>query len=412
MASIWDVGTAVEILKRLYPQGIKDIWYARDPVASLFKEWTGFGGEGKFLVWRFAPGGGGSADFAVAQGNQAAAAYKRPFITRKKDYGVGTISREMLLASQGDSNALATAFDQAVSAARYSIARSLAHSTLSDGTGRRAQATSTTTTTVITVDASQTSRFEIGMVVQACDATGATLRVGSAEILEVHPFVTATTTEIVTTANWDTLITGFVITDWLIRAGDFNAVAFGISTWVPDVAPTTTDVTGVDRSVYPTRLAGIRYTATETLVSESVINAAAVGSSLGTMDKADIAILNPLDFAALENQTTAKVVIYLPIPSDPNIIVNKVMLSTPVGSLGCISAPMQARGRIHLLDTSSWERWSLGEMPALFENQGNRSVFFPQPNADAYEIRLGGYFNNVCTDPGANMVILKSGGWS
>lgn len=404
MAS-FSLSTAVELTKRLYPDGIDEILYKKSPAWGMVKKWTKFTNEAKFLVWKFATGGGASSTFANAQANKGASSFKNPLITRTKEYALASMDGEMLDATSGSPEALAETFKVAMDDALYNIHRSVAFNAFRNGGGARARlaasASGTGTATITLLATASMQGLEKGMWVQAAstDGTSGSVRAGKAQITAVDRIAKTVTTN----ANWSSLITGITDSDYLFRDGDFGNVCKGFQAWVPDAAPSSGEnFFGIDRSS-DTRLHGLRYAPSTGTVEEILVNASAIAQDHGA--EPDLVILNPLDMANLVNQLGSKRTIPVDAKSaeKPSIGYRGVMLHGAAGPMTILSDPMCPRYKAWMLTQDTWEDWCLGEVPRVLNRDGQESL--RESNADADELRVGGYLQRVCTNPNANMNI-------
>lgn len=404
MAS-FNLSTAVELTKRLYPDGLEEILYKKAPAYGLLSKWKNFTNEGKFLVWKYATGGGASTVFANAQANKGASAFKRPFITRTKEYALASMDGEFLDATSGNPEAIAEGFKVAMDDALYNLSRSLGFHMFRNGGGSRARlaasASGVGTTTVTLTSDSSMQGIEKGMWLQASAADGTTGAVLAGKVQvdsvdRVAKTITATTT-------WNVSIPGITDSYYLFRDGDFGNVIKGFQAWIPDSAPTVgggDSFFGIDRAADPTRLAGLRYAPTSGTIQEILVAASALAYDHGA--EPDHVILNPLDMANLINQVGSKATI--PVKTDkPNIGYLGIELYGASGRLTVMSDPNCQRYKAWMITRDSWELWCLGDVPRVLNRDGQETL--REANADADELRVGGYLQMVCFEPRNNVNI-------
>lgn len=398
--------TAVELLERLYPDGVDDILYKESPAWGMLHKWKNFGGEAKFLVWKFATGGGHSKDFAAAQAGKGVSSFSRPLITRTKEYALASMDGEMLEAADGNAGALADVFKVAMDDALYNIQRALSFQLFRNGGGARARlATSSsgvgTNTVTLTSDSSMQG-LEKGMWVQAASTDGT-----SGSVLPNAVLITGIDREArtltISGAAWNVQIPTITDGYYLFRRGDFGGVIKGFQAWVPDAAPSPGEnFFGIDRSS-DTRLFGLRHAPTSGNIEEVLINASAIAQDNGS--RPDLVILNPRDMANFVNQLGSKRTIPIDARSadKPTVGYRGVMIHGAAGELTVLSDPMCQRYKAWMLTQKTWEVWSLGEVPRVLRRDGNESL--REASADADELRLGAYLQVVCTNPNANVNI-------
>lgn len=399
------LSTSVELTKRLYPDGIDEILYEKSPAWGMVRKWKSFTNEAKFLVWKFSTGGGASSSFGNAQGNKGAPSLKRPLITRTKEYALASMDGEMLDATSGNPEALAEAFKVAMDDALYNMQRSLGFMMFRNGGGARAQLAASSsgvaTTEITLLSTSSMQGLEKGMWVNAAstDGTSGTVLTGKAMITRVN----REDKKLTTTAAWNTLIPGITDSYYLFRDGDFGAAIKGFQAWVPDAAPSPGEnFFGIDRSD-DTRLYGLRYAPASGTIEEVLVNASARAQDHGASP--DLVILNPLDMANFVNQLGSKRTIPIDARSadKPTVGYRGVMIHGASGPITVLSDPMCQKGKAWMLTQSTWEVWSLGEVPRVLNRDGQETL--REATADADELRLGGYLQMVCTNPNANVNI-------
>lgn len=398
------LSNTIELTRRLYPDGVDEIMYKKSPAWGMVRKWKNFTNEAKFLVWKFATGGGASTSFGTAQARKGAPSLKRPLITRVKEYALASMDGEMLDATSGSPEALAETFKVAMDDALYNVQRSLSFMMFRNGGGARAQLSSTTTVNTTTITLTSTSSMqglEKGMWVQSAstDGTSGSVNVGAAMITAIDREARTLTTS----AAWNTLIAGIAAGDYLFRDGDFGNVIKGFQAWIPDAAPSPGEnFFGIDRSS-DTRLYGLRYAPASGSIEEVLVNASARAQDHGSAP--DLAILNPLDMANFVNQVGSKRTIPIDARSadKPTVGYRGVMINGAAGPIAVLSDPMCQKGKAWLLTQNTWEVWSLGEVPRVLNRDGQETL--REATADADELRLGGYLQMVCTNPNANVNI-------
>jgi hypothetical protein len=399
----FNLTTAVELTKRLYPDGLEEILYKKVPTYGILSKWKNFNNEGKFLVWKYGTGGGASSVFANAQANKGASSFKRPFITRVKEYALASLDGEFMDATDGNPAAIAEGFKVAMDDALYNVTRSLGFNLFRNGGGARAQlaasASGVGTDTVTLTSASSMQGIEKGMWLQAAstDGTSGAVLVGKVQVLSVDRVAKT----IQATTTWNVSIPGITDSYYLFRDGDFGNVIKGFEAWCPTSAPTGGDnFFGIDRSSDPTRLAGLRYAPGTGTIQEILVAASALAFDNGA--EPDMVILNPLDMANLVNQIGSKATI--PVKTDkPSIGYSAVELYGAAGHMKVMADASCQRYKAWMLTTDQWEIWSLKDVPRVLNRDGQETL--REANADADELRVGGYLQMVCYNPGANVNI-------
>ena len=129
---------------------------------------------------------GRSADFPTALGHKGQSSSVVFQLTRVSDYGLASISRETMLASEDDKGAFLRASKVNIDGALLSLSRSMAFSLFRDSSGALGQAGTISTTTLTLSSIHDITSFEVGdeVVAAAAKSTGS-LRAGSATITAI-----------------------------------------------------------------------------------------------------------------------------------------------------------------------------------------------------------------------------------
>jgi len=398
--------TIAGILKRLYPQStVPSLMFDGHPFFGMLPKSENFGGEDMRIAMTRAGTAGGSATFSTAQSNKEGAKHTGFNVTDRIDYSLWSISTQAKLASEINPGALVAAVKAEADAAFNTAHRSLSISMFRNGGGARGQVGSTSTTTLTLLDPEDIYMFEEGMYVETSttDGTSGSVDAGSSTQITGVDYDAGTLTA---AANW-TAGGDFSDNDFLFRAGDFGATLLGLDSWLPGTAPTGGDsFYNVDRSVNPTKLAGVRYvaaTGTDDTYSDALVNA---GVKLSRhQSKADCAFVNPAQYLKiLEEQgnkvrhtkTTARGA----KGALANISFDGLELSTLCGTVKVIPDIDCPNHVAYMLQMDTWKLYTRGGCPRWLADDGNKML--RESSADAIEGRLGTYGALTCTKPGRN----------
>lgn len=401
----FNLTTAVELTKRLYPEGLERLFYEASPLYAMLNKWKQFGGEGKFMVWEFSRSAGASMSFANAQANKGASSFKRPFITRSREYALASMDGETLEATLGDKYAVAELFKVALDDAKDNVTDSLSLMIYNNGGGARGQVHPTTAisgTSLTLANPAQARAFHKNMVVRmaSTDGTSGALDAGTNVITAVNR-----ATGVLTGATaWTTAIPTASANDFLFRDGDFGNAIKGLAAWFPTTAPTAGDsFFGIDRSDDPEWLAGVRYAPASGNYKEILVNAAAnLQQTCSGRVAPDLVMMNPIDWGNLMNEVGSHMVIQVP-SKHPEISFEGLSLFTGLGKMKVLADPACPRYRAYMLTTSTLEIWSLKDVPRILDRDGLQTL--REGTSDADEIRVGGYLQMVCKNPQKNSVI-------
>jgi hypothetical protein len=342
-----------------------------------------------------------SASFAVAKANQSSSTLRDFLLTRKKDYSLASIDNETAEASENDKGAFLKALTVEIDGAMQSASISLASSLFRDGSGAIGQiATGGITGAVVTLaDPEEIVNFEVGQNIQfaAAKSSGA-LRDSGATLTIIAVDRDAGT--ITFSANVST-ISGAAALDFMFAEGDRNLKVSGLEAWL--TTPSGGDnFFGVDRTVDPTRLAGIKIDGTSMPIEEAFIKGGARVNREG--GNPDVAFVSYSKWQQLNNALGSKVQYVVGQAfGRADIGFQGIAVKTNKGMMNVIADPFCPDDKGYLLTMKSWKLYSLKKAIRILDLDGNKML--RESNADAVELRIGGYTQLGCNAPGHNGVI-------
>ena len=388
-------------LKQHYTnERIENMVYKDNPFLAMISKYEQFGGENLKLPIKWGNPQGRSATFTTAQDNKYASSISAFLLTRNHDYSLASIGNEVLEASKGNANAFMEAATTEIDGAIESAVRSLAIALFGNGGGSIGQllADPATGTTFTLLQTDDVTNFEVGMNVGAYDAaTAGSIRAGGFRLISAVNRDTGVIT--VSTA----IDAAWLINDFIVPEGDYDAKVKGLDAWVPSTAPSATTFFSVDRSVDPTRLGGIRFDASSLPLEEGLIGAAARAAREG--GKPDVCFMNYSNFADLEKALGSKVS-YVDEKINPQIGFRGILIHGPRGPIKVIPDQNCPKNVAYMLDMSMWKLYSLGKAPKILDSDGLR--FLRESAADAVEVRVGYYAQLGCRGPGYNVRVSLS----
>lgn len=430
MGSQLDIPAATAVLKQKYDDAVPLLSYKKNPLLALAKKNTDFGGKNKvFAVRSLVPQGRGPT-IAIAQANKTSSGYNGFTVTRKQDFGTATITGETIIAAQGDDNALIEGLVKEIDGTIHNVMRNLAICMFRNGGGARGQIGSTTTlasTTITLALASDATNFESNMTICTAGDDGynnggslLNLRGGGATCLTVTG-VDADLGTLTVNQNVSTIpgvansgvtdqLGGTTNGDFIFQAApgvgsDYASMISGLMAWLPPTAPSSTDYYyGVNRSTMATRLAGLRVLGKSQALEDTMVDAATRIITQG--GSPDTVFMNPLDWSKLVRSLGPKCIYERVQASDPTPEVGfrSVVVDGPEGKINVIADLNCPQGQAWMvqLDQISFE--SAGQAPMILDFDG--LAIQRNPNADAYDVRVGYYGNLVVHAPGwcANIV--------
>ena len=387
-------------LKILYPDSLEEVWFPEAPFLAWVPKAYDFEGASRQSNAMFS-GIRGSTDFSTALNGKSTPSLAKFNVTRKKDYVLGSIDNETMMASQSNKGAIAKAIKTQVDAAGYEFGRSMAVQVWGDGSGVRGVALTIAAGPVVTLtDRRDCVKFEVGMVIENKSAAG---------VIYAGTFlVTALDIDLGTVTL--TLQGGAVApiaTDLFARQGDFLAgvgqsnCMSGVFSWIPVASPTATPFFGVDRSLNPVRLAGGRVKGGAKTIEEVIFDSLARGRTNG--GKFDTVWMNSERASELQKSMQAKAFVDVQSAGKAKVGFQGFNLITSSGNITVLDDPTCPYAFGLLSRRDAWEFATLGDAPHFAEEDGRR--FLRESASDGIEFRLKMYGNLICQRPVDNVVI-------
>lgn len=401
-----DTTALAAVLKTQYTQSkVNSLVYPESALFAKIKKRTDFVGDNKVVAFHYGNPQGRAFDFSTGLTNVDASRYAKVTVTRARDYAFGQVSGEAVEAAGNDAGALLNALKKEIDNAFYTAGRSIAAQLFRNGGGSRGQisaGSSVGTPTITLADINDIVHFEKGMILNlsAADGTSGAKRTGTVTVSSVDRDAGTITA----TGNWTAGIAAAAAGDYIFQNGDFeatNQAMKGLAAWIPATAPTGGDsFFGLDRSVDPTRLAGVRYTANSGgPIEETLIKCAARLAREG--GSPDMAVINPIDYGNLVVALGSKVVYdRMNSSDDPSIGFESVKLMGPKGPINVVSDLNCPSGKGWMLTSKVWSFETLKGAPRILNLDGNDMR--AAATSDSYIFRIGYYGNLICEAPGWN----------
>lgn len=393
-------------LKAYYSnQRVENMTYKDFPFYAMLTKKKDFFGKNYPLPIQIGNPQGRSHTFAKAKANQTSSVYRDFTLTRVKDYSLATVDNETAEASENDKGAFLKALTNEINSAIKSAASSMASQLYGNGSGSMATigATTNIATNVITLaKADDIVKFEVGMtlVFAEFESAGGLRNAGATAVVTA---VNRSAGTITINGNLSTLVPAIALADSIFVDGDRNLSVSGLAAWLPFTAPTAGDnFFGVDRSVDPTRLAGVRYDGSALSIEEALVGGLTLSNREGGNVK--VVFMNYIDWGNLELALGSKVQ-YMVTQAfgRADIGFTGIQVKTNKGVANCIADTMCPQGFAYGLTMDSWALYSLKEAIRILDLDGNKVL--RTSDADAVELRVGGYFQLGCDAPGYNVVI-------
>lgn len=426
----------VATLKELYSDDawvMRDLVFNRNPTLALLpKDESEMGLGGKYFPVPVLSdtGAGRSANFGNAQSYQTAPVTVEFNVTRVQNYSLATLTGDFLRASAQNIGAFMPGAELNVKAAFQSIGNDLAHDIFSDGSGTRGSygvGSGSISSGVITLDnLGMVYQFAVNMALVSFSVSGQTPTQSTGAALG---YVIAVDTSLGTVtvsatqggaagtpSSWSSSF------PYLAQVGDVNFISNGLSSanmlkvagfgaWIPSVAPGGSDnFFGVNRSVSPTKLAGLRSNGVGESIQDALIDAvnqlAANGSEAGDPD---FIFINPVSYQTLVKQLTSQGVyqmIKAKINEDVSISFKALVLPSANGEIAILQDRNCPSQTAYVITLKTWKLRTLGKCPQFLTYPGfYDQLGFPVAGSDAIQLQIGYYGNLTCNAPGANAVV-------
>jgi hypothetical protein len=405
----FDLGAANAALKELYDdQKIANLVYKNNPFLAMVPKMEEFGGKYMPLPLIINNSQGRSATFSSAQGNQTSAVVQSFALTRAANYSIAQIDNQTMLASKTDKMAFINGATVVIDGAIRSLTNSLATQLFRSGTGTIGQVSAAginAATGLITLtNASDVVNFEVNMTLNGSNTDGGavygtplyvTAVDRSAGTITVHTSMGGTAYPIVVPAGWGAL-------SYLLVAGDSNLALKGLAAWLPTTAPGSSDnFFSVNRSVDPTRLAGVRFDGSMESIEEAVIDASLLVAREGGTP--DVCIMNFASYASLEKSLGAKAQ-YISFDGPAKLYYPGILINGAAGQIKVFPDRSCPAKTAYLLQMDTWKLYSLGPAPHIAKYADGLEMLRVF-NSDAAELRVVSYANLGCNAPGFNAVV-------
>jgi len=391
------------ILKEYYgPQQVKNLVYKRNKWFAMVHKEEDWSGLVVPVPVVYGNPQGASATFATAKTNQTASKMVRFIMNWTQDYALATITNLVNLASRNDAGAFLKAVQNEMNGALRTSENRTSGGLYRSSTG--VLGSGTINTGVITLaDAMSVTQFEVGQAIEAYSDNPPVTKLGAtAFIIKVDrsagKFTVATTQggAAATPASWTS-------TMYFLVEGDVNLKVNGLADWLPTTAPTAGDsFNNVDRSVDPSRLAGIRWDGSSQTIEEALIDAAAL--SAREDGNPELALTNHFTFAALEKALGSKVNYVNYEHSDAQVGFQGIRVHGADSEINLFADRNCPSQRVYLLDPDCWTLGSMKPVPHILTELDGLTEL-RDPNADSIQIRIGSYAILACNAPGKNVVV-------
>lgn len=420
----WDA-----LLKELYPSGVpEDIMMRSHLLMSKLKKDGEAYGEYMVIPVIVDNPSGRSADIAtlLSSSGPIGPTTSRKFnVTLASDYAATWIDELTIRKAANDRGAFVNARKFEIDGLLRQLGNSLSHALYraGDGTVGRGDGAYSVAGNVITLlTRADTKFFGLGMVLDFIGNTSGA-PAGAARTVSTQRVVVTKIDEDAGTVTCALDVTGAAVvalstnyaaivnTDWIAPVGDYNAnfattgavKIKGLAAWVPLTAPAAAEsFYGVDRSTFPTRLAGSRLNDSTAPAEDSIMVLAEMMHERGA--NPDFVVVSPRQFTKISKRMNARVE-FDSAGGTANYGFMKFMIATSAGMLPIYADPDCPEDRGYILTLSTWAIKHLG-LPEIVTSDGLSAL--RRPGLDQIEIRCRYYAQLVCYAPGHNGVFAVS----
>lgn len=396
--------TADAALKVIYrDQKLEDVTLKNNPFLAWLPKDESFGGASYPLPIQYASGQGRSATFSHAQANATAMKMEKFELTRVHDYQVDRIDGELLVAAENDMEAFVNARVKLIDQGLSNLASNMAIMLWGNGGGARGRVGSVSTVTLTLLDIRTVVNFEIGQSLVSCDTDGTS---GSVDTdVSVVTGVDRSLGKLVEAGTWTTGSV-FADNDYIFCEGDFGIQVSGVEAWIPSSAPGATAFFGVARNV-DSRLGGLRYDGSGLPIEEALQK----GEELAFLNgaKIDAMWVSPSTFTAAKIALGSKVE-YTKVPAktgageSATIGFESIKMHGAAGQVVNLMSDPRLTGDVAWgLQQDTWLLASKGKAPRILDKDGQ--IIRAVSDDDAYEVRMGVYYQLGCTAPSKNVRI-------
>lgn len=285
---------------------------------------------------------------------------------------------------------------------------------VTSGTGSRAQVGSIVGNTVVLLQAAHGVRFEVGMELDAAATDGGTPEAFGSLGHGLYVGYVDSQNGILTTVDVNgnpvsptdaaNGIPTLAANNYLSLRSDSNAVTLGLESWIPFGGPTSTLFGGVNRQVFPTRLAGNYLDGTQLSIEEIFIQAPVQQARQSNKPLTHF-LLSWNTLGKLMKSQISKVAIVQDTEFE-NISFRGFNVYTPQGEVTVIPLRNCSDNRIYGINIDTWDYIHLGDPIQLWDFDGNEGL--RQAQAEGIEYRFITMGNVVCHEPPANITIACS----
>lgn len=345
----------------------------------------------------------GSANFGIAQTNQAPPKNSKFVVTMQPSYTLATVQNAALQAARNDRGAFINVLKQSLDGAMENAMQRDAWQLFRNGTGSIGKISSGASTGILVLtNPTDALAFQPNQPLYASQTEGGSARAGTGYVVNVD----VSTGKVVVSATPGGSAgqpSGWADSDFLYTAGDINQAISGLQAWIPAIGSsnrpsvgTAKFFYGVDRSVDPTRLAGTALDLSTLDIESALIELVSQVKMVG--GNPEFTFIGSVSMRALQKALQARrQYTTVDVTNDAGITFRGV----EVGSTLVFEDADCPAQTAFALTMDTWIMPSYGKAPQILTYEDGITAF-RTANNDSVEGRVGGYRNLVCKQPVKN----------
>jgi hypothetical protein len=406
------VANVEPIFKQWYSKSYVNMFYRDRPLMGMIAKERA-GGEQVKQPIKISQGAGQSATYTNADTNTSLSTRRPFFADWGKDYSLAKVQNDLIELSESNTGAIVKALadetESAVEALALRFERDCFRSGYGDlGVVLSGQATPTITLTL----RSDAQNFFPSQVLVAAPAvnTGVLLNAGASIVVQSVDRDAGTVTA---PGNWTASIAGLIATSVLFQQGDRTSAAtptpmkvVGLGGWLPLVAPVSGDnFFGVDRSLDPVSLAGVRVPGIGKPVSQAIYDLAVrIGENGGSPDCAFVSFT---DFGYLATELENRAVYDNIQGAGLTISYEAISIAGPKGRIKVFPDTFCPQDRLFCITKRDWTIYCGGGANPMYPSLKGVSLLDVY-NDDAVQIRHKTLAQLMCSAPGHSGVAQRA----
>lgn len=404
---------ATNVLKRLFADGVPlDLATRERVLLTKMEKKDDFAGDDMAIPITVnnpqAVGPNPAVTFKGAfTGGTAANNYKRFLLTRFPMYNSVRLTRDAIMAARAKGKgAFVDLLEDRTSGMLDAMGDVASTWLYGDGTGQIGVRSSNSTETVTLTIATDSAKFFVGQQLVVYNGTGTAFRTIAAASGDGGLFVTVASVDeengkFTLTTGDTAAIASYSDGDAFAPAGITTSLQAypGLQGWLPLTTPAATLFYGVDRSLDPTRLAGVRLDNSTASIESNIMT---VSERCNTIfaGRERVCMVNPVNFTTLSLSLDAKHVYN--DDNDGVVGFEYIKVRTSAGSVKVYADPACPTNRGFVLDLSTWCMHHMGGFPHIIEDNG--LMLEPVDATNSVMIKGALYAAPACSAPGSNAV--------